>query len=258
MDRNKGIIMKSSPFDLDFSKEYQSLRKSKKEIQRQIDPLVADAKGNLQQINALVAKRKVYDDAIIKLLQTETGKYCEQYAKKMFDMSLDVIGTFLPDAAMNFDKLSIKEKLNFGQIFINHIAKRFEIAPNKLEIKGDMPDGKAAEYDFATGNININKNQSIGLQYFIGIVLHEFTHYLYDKHREHSPVGEQKAWAVMENFIIDSPSGIQNEAELEAYKQRPFEAPAYYVQDYFEKHKFGETVVSHIKTVRQSVDFRGV
>ena len=32
MGKNKGIIMKSSPFDLDFSKEYQSLRKSKKEI----------------------------------------------------------------------------------------------------------------------------------------------------------------------------------------------------------------------------------
>ena len=67
---NKKMVTKSSPFDLDFSKEYQSLRKSKKEIQRQIDPLVADAKGNLQQINVLVAKRKVYDDAIIKLLQT--------------------------------------------------------------------------------------------------------------------------------------------------------------------------------------------
>lgn len=250
MGKNKGIIMKSSPFDLDFSKEYQSLRKSKKEIQRQIDPLVADAKGNLQQINALVAKRKVYDDAIIKLLQTETGKYCEQYAKKMFDMSLDIIRTFLPDAAMNFDKLSIKEKLDFGQIFINHVAKQFEITPNKLEFKDDMPEGKGAEYDFATGNININKKQSIGLQYLIGMLLHEFTHYLYDKHREHSPVGEQKAWAVMENFVFDSPSGIQNEADLEAYKQRPFEAPAYYVQDYFEKHKFVEQLFMQITANR--------
>ena len=234
--------------DLDFSKEYQSLRKQKKEIQRQIDPLLADAKGNFQQINALVVKRKMYDDAIIKLLQTETGKYCEQYAKKMFDMSLDIIGTFLSEAAINFDKLSIKEKLHFGQIFINHIAKRLEIAPNKLEFKGDMPECKGAEYDFATGNININENQSIGLQHFIGMILHEFTHYLYDKHREHSPVGEQKAWAVMENFVSDSPSGIQNEADLKAYKQRPFEAPAYYVQDYFEKHKFGEIVLSAIIT----------
>ncbi len=238
--------MKSSPFDLDFSKEYQALRKSKKEIQRQIDPLVADAKANLQQINALVAKRKVYDDAIIKLLQTETGKYCEQYAKKIFDMSLDIIGRVLPDAAMNFDKLSIKEKLDFGQIFINHVAKRFGIAPNKLEFKDDMPDVKDAEYEFATGNIYINKKQSIGLQYFIGMVLHEFTHYLYDKHREHSPVGEQKAWAVMENFVSDSPSGIQNEADLEAYKQRPFEMPAYYVQDYFDKHKFAERLFMRI------------
>lgn len=242
------MVTKSSPFDLDFSKEYQSLRKQKKEIQRQIDPLVADAKGNFQQIKALIAKREVYDDAIIKLLQTETGKYCEQYAKKMFDMSLDIIGTFLPDAAMNFDKLSIKEKLDFGQIFINHIAKRFEIAPNKLEFKDDMPDAKGAEYDFKTGNISINKKQSIGLQCFIGMVLHEFTHYLYDKHREHSPVGEQKAWAVMENFVVDSPNGIQNEADLDTYKQRPFEAPAYYVQDYFEKHKFCETVLSSIIT----------
>lgn len=114
----------------------------------------------------------------------------------------------------------------------------------------DMPEGKGAEYDFATGNININKKQSIGLQYFIGMLLHEFTHYLYDKHREHSPVGEQKAWAVMENFVFDSPSGIQNEADLEAYKQRPFEAPAYYVQDYFEKHKFVEQLFMQITANR--------
>ena len=165
-------------------------------------------------------------------------------------MSLDIIRTFLPDAAMNFDKLSIKEKLDFGQIFINHVAKQFEITPNKLEFKDDMPEGKGAEYDFATGNININKKQSIGLQYLIGMLLHEFTHYLYDKHREHSPVGEQKAWAVMENFVFDSPSGIQNEADLEAYKQRPFEAPAYYVQDYFEKHKFVEQLFMQITANR--------
>lgn len=248
---NKKMVTKSSPFDLDFSKEYQSLRKSKKEIQQQIDPLVvADAKGNLQQINALVAKRKVYDDAIIKLLQTETKKYCEQYAKKMFDISLDIIERFLPDAAMNFDKLSIEEKLDFGQVFINHLAKRLEIVPNKLVFIEKMLEYKGADYDFETCNINIKEKDvtNATLQYFIGEILHEYTHYLYDKYPELSPVGEQKAWAVMENFVFDSPSGIQNEADLEAYKQRPFEAPAYYVQDYFEKHKFGEIVLSGIIT----------
>ena len=113
---NKKMVTKSSPFDLDFSKEYQSLRKQQKEIQRQIDSLLADTKGNFQQINALVVKRKMYDDAIIKLLQTETGKYCEQYANQMFDISLDIIGTFLSVAAINFGKLSSKK---------NYILVRF-------------------------------------------------------------------------------------------------------------------------------------
>ncbi len=246
--------IKSSPFDLEFSKKYQSLKKSQKEIQQQINPLISDAKGNLQQINTLLAKRKVYDDAIIKFLQTETQKYCEQYAKKMSDMSLKIISTFLPDTALNFNKLSIKEKLDFGQTFINHIAEQFKIPPNKLVFKDDMPDVKGAEYDFKTGNININKKQNIKMQYFIGIILHEFTHYLYTKHPEHSPVGEQKTFAVMENYITDFPNGLQTKADFTEYKQRPFELPAYYIQDYLKKHKFEKTLLLHIKTLRQSMD----
>ena len=254
MGKNKGIIMKSSPFDLDFSKEYQSLRKSKKEIQRKIDPLVTDATGNFQQIKVLVAKRKVYDDAIIKLLQKETQEHCEQYARRMFDISVDIIVTYLADAATRFDTLSVDNKLKFGQTFINYVAKHFRIAQNKLILKEDMPQSKGAEYDFKTGDININKNYIGDLQYFIGAVLHEYTHHLYVKHPERSPLGEQKVAAVMENFIADSPIGIVTEEDLIAYKQRPFEAIAYYLQDYFEKQEFGKQEAAQITAKRKIMD----
>lgn len=247
------MTTKLSPFDSDFSRQYQSLKRQQREIQQQINPLVNDPQGKFPQIKTLVSKRKKYDDAIIKLLQSETKKYYEQYAKKMFDISFNIITTFLSDTATNFDKLSINEKLDFGQTFINRLAEQFEIQPNKLEFHDNMPDAKGAEYDFKTENITINKKQNIGLQNFIGMILHEFTHHLYTKHPEHSPIGEQKAWAVMENFVFDPPGGIRTPADLQAYKNTPFEAPAYYVQEYFEKHKFAETVLLHIKTIRQSI-----
>ena len=62
------------------------------DIQKQIDMLVAkDPVANLQQINELVSKRDSYTVAITKLLNQGTDKAFEEYAKKLFDMSIYVI-----------------------------------------------------------------------------------------------------------------------------------------------------------------------
>lgn len=240
------MVTKSSPFDLDFSKEYRLLRKQKEEVQHQIDPLLADDKGNSQQIHALITEREKYGNAIIKLLQKETQKHSPQYAKQMFDMSADIIKKHLSDDAVRFDLLSAQQKLKFGQKFIDHIAKRLNIIPNKLVLKDDMPQDKGAEYTFNTGDIDINQNYVGNMQDFIGMILHEFTHHLYVRYPDLSPLGEQKVVAVMENFISDFPDGVRSAQELAAYRQRPFESIAYDVQDFFKENKFGEHVLLQI------------
>ena len=246
------MTIKSSHFDLDFSKQYKQLKKNKDKIQAQIMELNKDNKNNFQQIHALIAKREIYRNAIIKLLNQDTEKPFEQYAKKMFNLSISIIEKFLSLPALKFDKLSNDEKQDFGQTFINYIAKRFKINTNTLLFNDNMPTDKSACYDFYTGNIEININQtSCTLQDFISMILHEFTHHLYEKHPEYSPLGEQKVAAIMENPIADNPNGIQTESDLIAYKQRPYEAPAYYLQEYFEKHKFGEQLLSTIKNNSQ-------
>lgn len=230
--------------ETDFSTQYEPLKIAKQDIQKQIDMLVAkDAKANLAQINELVDKRDAYRAAIIELINEGSDKAFEEYAKKLFDMSIYVIGKNLSAQAIKFDKLSVDEKLEFLQAFINHIAARFKVAPNKLVYKDDIPDGVGAEYDDKTDNININKKDITkpfaNLQYMVGMLLHEFTHYLYHKHPDKSPIGKEKALAA----VAESYNGYRN---LDEYKQKPFEAVAYYVQDYFEKHKFYEQLLSLI------------
>lgn len=226
--------------ETDFLTQYESLKIAKQDVQKQIDILVAkDAKANLAQINKLVDKRDAYRAAIIKLINEGSDKAFEEYAKKLFDMSLYVIGKNLSGSAIKFDKLSSEEKLIFAQEFINHIAARFKVTPNKLVYKTDLPAGMGAEYDDKTDNININKNDMNDLQYVTGMLLHEFTHYLYHKHPDKSPIGKEKALAA----VAESHYGYRN---LDEYKQKPFEAVAYYVQDYFEKHKFYEQLLSLI------------
>ena len=241
------MATKSSHFDLAFSKQYQSLHKQLLDTYNQIEQANKEKPDFTPQKKELLAKIKDYKAAIIKLVSENTDKVFEEYAKKLFDMSLYVIGKNLSGSAIRFDKLSADEKLSFAQAFINHIASRFHVNPTKISYEENMPENMYAAYDFDK-TIKINKNninqKIVDLQFFIGAILHEFTHYLYVKHPSKTPVGEQKVAAVMENFIPDSPNGISSQADLDAYKQRPFEAPAYYVQDYFEKHKFYEQLMS--------------
>ena len=223
-----------------FLEQYEPLKNARAEIQSQIDELVAkDAKANLAQINELVDKRDAYRAAIIKLINEGSDKAFEEYAKKLFDISLYVIGKNLSGSAVKFDKLSAEEKLSFAQEFINHIAARFKVTPNKLVYKEDFPAGMGAEYDEKTDNININKNDMNNLQSVTGMLLHEFTHYLYYKYPDKTPIGKERAIAA----VAESHSGYRN---LDEYKQKPFEAVAYHVQDYFEKHKFYEQLLSLI------------
>ena len=47
----------------------------------------------------------------------------------------------------------------------------------------------------------------------VGMLLHEFTHYLYYKHPDKSPIGKEKALVA----VSESHSGYRN---LEEYKQK--------------------------------------
>ena len=82
------------------------------------------------------------------------------------------------------------------------------------------------------------------MQDVISGLLHEFTHYLYWKYPKKAKIGERKIAAIKENSDTSRPG------TLEEYKKRPQEAPAYYVQDYFEKHKFAKQLFSKIKTIQ--------
>lgn len=254
-EKGNSMPTKYTPFDLDFASQYQPLKKHKQDIQNQIDALaVENTITNVQKINKLLPQKEKYTDAIIKLLRKETKRYCEPYAKQMFDISVNIVVNHLFNEAIKFDMLSINDKLKFGQTFINHLAKRLEIAPNKLIFSDVLPANNGAEYKFDTHNININKNNIINakLQYFIGEILHEYTHHLYNKHPELTPLGEQKIAAIMENFIQDA-----TDINVDEYKQRPFEMLAYYVQEYFEKYKFVEQVLAqkNIKNIKSLKEF---
>ncbi len=185
-----------------------------------------------------------YEQAIYKVLNKDTKKFLERYAKKLFDISVDTIVVNLADKAVKFGELSDDERLDFLQILINNISKQLKVAPIKIDYR-DLPNGVRAMYNPRSDKIFVSKEFSGDLQYVTGMVLHEFTHYLYWKHDSKTPVGRKKVTVIRQHTNTVLP---KSDRGFEEYKKRPHEAPAYYVQDYFQKHKFGKCVLLKIKS----------
>ncbi len=230
-----------------FFETYQSLKKALVENRKKLQPL------SFEERKEIFSKIDEYKKAINTLIMEGSDVAFEQYAKKLFDMSLDIISTSLLNDAIKFDKLSDEARLNFAQTFITQIANRFDVVPNKVVYQADLPKELGGGYEHKNDNIYLNKmfeekKYLFELQYFIGTLLHEFTHYLYVKYPEKSPVGKEKAIAAV---MEDRTTGYR---DLEDYKQKPFEVPAYYVQDYFEKHEFDKQLKLRIQKIKQSVD----
>ena len=222
------------------------------QIQEQINQLAIESlnyhsKAKLAEYKDKMIKLRIkfksYEDAIYKLLNKDTKKFFERYAKQMFEMSVDIIATHLPDNAINFYKLSDDKRLNFLQVFMNHITHNLGVSSVKV-FYSELGDNCGAVYKQKVNGIAIDKNLSTDMQYVIGMVLHEFTHHLYWKHPNKTPIGRRKTDTVMQHVDTSHPSSEQGFKE---YMKRPHEAPAYYLQDYFVKHKFGKSVLLEIK-----------
>jgi len=199
-----------------------------------------------KSLNLHEIKNKIdaYTDAIHKVLNQDTRKYFHQYSKKMFNLSLDIIANNMPIAAIKFNKLSADEKYNFINNFLNILTQKLKVAPINLSYIDLENPILYGQYELNTHNIYINKNAEIAnnLPDVIGNLIHEFTHYLIAMHTGKSPVSKQK-----KPFLTTAIDIPYTQFQYERYKHSSAEAPCFYVQDYFAKHKFGEKLLWKIR-----------
>ena len=233
-----------------FSRKYNELKKQLATVQTDINDAVVPGGGLKKEDLHLLAKKSKITDNMDRLLNKSTQeKAFAKYAKRLFNISVKVISnnTDLTKAAIDFEKISTQEKQAFGQKFLDIICMTHKITPVSLRIVKDIEGNNEADYDDKLKLIRVKDGDFIKkLDLFIGEILHEFTHHVYWHNPEFGPLTESKTRAAIER-------GYGNSMNLEQYKSAPIESPAYFVQEYFEKNKFANTLMATIAATQKVI-----
>ena len=239
---------KSSKFDIDFSRKYHALLKARKKIAEKLIEIGQyspdDFKTHANEFAELHAQNAEYQQNIYDMLIDEQA--FEKYAKKLFDTSISTIvnDKTLTKYALNFAKLSDQEFQDFGQRFLNIYTKLHQLEQVYFNSQSDtITHDVPAYYNDTNKEIAMSAMYCKNLDDFIGQILHEFTHHIYWYNPEYGPIGAQKSFAA-----IRSGYGDPGYDTIEQYKRRPFEAPAYSVQDYVSSNKFTNVLIQRINT----------
>lgn len=193
-------------------------------------------------MNKPIWERMYAWDAISALLvKTKYEKAFAKYAKRLFNTSSKIIVTspVLSEYAVRFESLSNEEKEDFGQRFLNILTASHRLTPVKFELRDDIEGFDQAAYSDKYKLIGVLKYSYTldDLGSFMCMVLHEFTHHVYEHCPTFGPLPVSQIKAITENGylgFVDS-------------QDEPLEAPARFVEEYLDKHNFADTLLSKIK-----------
>ena len=141
------LIAENSRID-DIDKRIENVE----QIKKLRDESIAANPEKYAQFKETNNKIKAYQKAIYKVLNRDTKKFFESYAKELFDLSINIIANYMPVTAIKFEELSAEEKLDFLQTYINYLAKYLKVVPNNL-LFIESQDGSFGSYDPETDNI---------------------------------------------------------------------------------------------------------
>ena len=233
-----------------FSRKYNELKNRLATVQSDIDNACIDGVGiKREKLHLLVKKSKITDSMNALLNKNTQEKAFTKYAKRLFNISVKAISNNLDlsKAAIDFEKISTQEKQAFGQKFLDVICMTHKITPVSLCITDDTEGNFEADYDDKLKLIRVKDGDfTKTLDLFIGEILHEFTHHIYWHKPTFGPLTGSQTRAAIER-------GYGNPLDLEKYKQTPIESPAYFVQEYFEKNKFANTLMTTIVTTQKMI-----
>lgn len=199
-------------------------------------------KRTFVNLNKPIWERMEAWDAISTLLvKTKDEKAFSKYAKRLFNTSFKIIVTspVLSEYAVRFTSLSNKEKEDFGQRFLNILTASHKLTPVRFELRNDIDNFDQAAYSYTHKLIGVlNDSYTLdNLGSFMCMVLHEFTHHVYEHCPTFGPLPVSQIKALTENGYLG----------FEDSKDEPLEAPARFVEEYLREHNFAYSLLSKIK-----------
>ncbi len=189
------------------------------------------------------AMQRIYTWRALSVLLEKTNdrKAFTKYAKRLFNISLKIILTspILSEYALRFTSLSNEEKQDFGQRFLRIFTNTHKITPVHFELMDDLDGFEDGAYSAKLKLIGVLKSSYTlnNLDSFMCIVLHEFTHHVYEHCPTFGPIPASQIKAITENGYLD----------FIASWEQPLELPARCVETYLEEHKFSFTLLSKIR-----------
>ncbi|MCQ2562246.1 MAG: hypothetical protein MJ158_01345 [Alphaproteobacteria bacterium] len=182
-----------------------------------------------------------YRDALMS--KTIDEKAFTKYAKRLFNTSFKIITTspVLSEYVLRFNDISNEEKRDFGQRFLNILTAQHNLSSVHLNLIDNQDDlgGDEARYAPSLNLIGVWKGSYTlnSINSFMCVLLHEFTHHIYEHNPKFGPISTSKIKAVVEQGYI---GWTDNHKE-------PIEAPALFVEEYLNKHDFTYALISKIK-----------
>lgn len=245
-------LQNTAGFDANLQKKYEAIEAKITMLNARQKQLLEEHSGDLSRVkkelfeNADILKK--LNQEVFALIPFDENKF-EQYAKKLFQNTKSVIlsDTHLTNDVINFAKLDIPAREVFGTRLYQKLAKKYG-ATNYQTLKfqfSTIQDGMAAGYDWkGTISTVVDPNNSYNLEYFLSSFIHEFSHYIYFKLPEKSPLTAQLVHMAVRNYI---PGPLPTKEHFERYKNQPFERPSYKLMEYFSKHKFIDSLLIDMK-----------
>ncbi len=249
----KTDIIKTLKFDMELEHQYQAIldemQKTSDKNKELLEQYTDDLSPVQNELFANSTKLEQLTNDIWALIPFDEVAF-EKYANQMYQniMTTIVNDITLSNSTINFANMNNKQRADFGTRLFQKLAQRYGEKNHtklKFEIKDTESRQKSGGYDWKN-TISIAPNEATDFTNFILIFSHEFSHYVYIKQPQKSPLTAQQINIAKKHYY--SPPSISNKKAFERYKNQPFELPSYRLMDYFTEHNFVERLVIAIKT----------
>lgn len=251
----------SSSFDVYVSKKYKEYKQQVVLINKRLAEInknrpqekhIKMTPKEKEELSSLFEQRKKLESEIRSLIPFHSDMFRE-YAQNMMNVVECAIlkDIFLSECTINWDKIDIESKTKYGALLLSKIADKYKETDATIDFymenaPQDEYDQNAAGYDW-NGGIHFRSYEFYinDLKDFIGVLLHEFIHYLSDKHPGKSFLGAQFSFISARHYL-NFLCGPQNQEQFDAYKSQPFERASYEIQDFIKDSGFIEKLCQKI------------
>lgn len=250
----------SDTFDADFSIKRRKLAAQMQANWKKLATMNANGGTAVyrNEIMELASEQLKLKRQILDLIPIDVATFREYENKLLDNVSELILGdAFMSDCILRWPLLDATTRTQFGTILLDGLDKKYRERDAQTQLvmrEGTAPSGSPrASYNWDDHKIYMYAGEYYmkNTDDFIGVLLHEFMHYVSHMHPLHHPLGAQYAHFAKQDYLFMPPGGATNAEQMALYKYQPYERYSYMIQDTVRQRKLGEMLARAIQT-RQS------